>query len=144
MGSRPWEWGWCLVPSMEKGFDRVKNRMSLFFVESPDFFFMGLQISFTRGWQFCNYLSSFPQLGWVCSHKLLNFTILNHSVYMYNNLRISNYLNNNSSMSISDYTLLKQWMILFSLYIFLRLCCSKLKRMGQTRKRWRQTALSLT
>ena len=31
--------GWCLVPSMEKGFDRgLKNRISLFFVESPDFF----------------------------------------------------------------------------------------------------------
>ena len=38
-GNRPWEWGWCLVPSMEKGFDRgLKNRISLFFVESPDFF----------------------------------------------------------------------------------------------------------
>ena len=36
---------------MEKGFDRGKNRISLFFVESPDFFSWVSRFSFTRGWQ---------------------------------------------------------------------------------------------
>ena len=34
---------------MEERFDRGKNRISLFFVESPDFFFMGLQIFLYQG-----------------------------------------------------------------------------------------------
>ena len=38
MEGRPGEWGWCLVLAMEKGFDQGKNSISLFFVESPDFF----------------------------------------------------------------------------------------------------------
>ena len=31
-------------PGRGAGFDRGKNRITLYFVESPDFFFMGLQI----------------------------------------------------------------------------------------------------
>ena len=46
--SMSWEWGWCLVPSMEKRFDRRKNRISLFFGESPHFF-TGLQIFLYQG-----------------------------------------------------------------------------------------------
>ena len=43
--------GRYIVPAMEKGFDRGKNRISLFFVESPDFFSWVSRFSFTRGWQ---------------------------------------------------------------------------------------------
>ena len=34
---------WCLGPSMERWFDREKNRVSLFFVGSPDFFQVALK-----------------------------------------------------------------------------------------------------
>ena len=38
---------------MEKGFDLGENRISLFFVESPDFFSWVSRFSFARGWQVC-------------------------------------------------------------------------------------------
>ena len=38
---------------MEKGFDRGKNRISQFFVESPHFFSWVSRFSFTRAWQVC-------------------------------------------------------------------------------------------
>ena len=48
--SRPWEWGWCLVSWMEKGFDQEKAWISLLFVECPDIFSWVSRFSFTRGW----------------------------------------------------------------------------------------------
>ena len=53
MWDRPGERGWCLVLAIEKGFDQGENRISLFFVESPDFFSWVSRFSFTRGWQVC-------------------------------------------------------------------------------------------
>ena len=45
----------CLLLGFQKlkGFDRGNNRISLFYVESPDFFSCVARFSFTRGWQVC-------------------------------------------------------------------------------------------
>ena len=52
-GSRPWEWGWCLVPSRKRGqtgFDQGKNGISIFFFyRISRFVFMGLQIFIYQG-----------------------------------------------------------------------------------------------
>ena len=70
MGDRPGKWGWCPVLAIEKGFDQGKNRISLFFVESPDFFSWVSRFSFTRGWQVCSaFLSSRLDLLPAWSHS---------------------------------------------------------------------------
>ena len=74
----------------------------------------------------------------VALEKIWNKTFYHPAdcILIYNNKRISNYLNNKKLMSISYFTLLKQCMILYDLYIFISraLMGANLKRWGKVQK----------
>ena len=67
---------------MEKGNDREKNRISLFFVESPEFFSW-----VSMGWQVCIYVSG--KITSKYTYRMVQYKTANFTVY-YKKLLIIN------------------------------------------------------